>query len=98
MHYSGCRRLVLEGAILLIVQQQDSAGTTDCKISKSVIVVITRSAADAMTSCIDPGLLRYIRKLAVPHVVIEGHPPLRAMIGKKDVDAAIAVVIEKTGA
>ena len=68
------------------------------EITATVVVVIAGRAADAVRSRIESGFLRHILELAVSQIVVERHAAFRAVAGKKDVDLAVAIVVEKTRA
>ncbi len=71
---------ILEGAILLVVQQKDAAVETHGEIGCAVVVVVSSRTSNGVNGGIKPGLLRHILKLAVAQVVIQRHSALRTVV------------------
>src|SRR5580692_11497936 len=97
--YSRGTANVLESSVFLVVQQNDSAIKANSQIGRAVVIVIANSAtgADSLSS-IKPRFHGRIFKFSIPNIMIKAYPTLWTVIGNKDVEAAIPVIVKETGA
>src|SRR5208282_723410 len=89
---------IFKGAVFLIVQQQDAIPESYGQIRSTVVVIIASGAADGVQCRIETCFLRHVFELAIAQIVVERHSAFFAVVGQKDVEATVVVIIKKARA
>src|SRR6266436_2863031 len=91
------RRLcyILECSILLVVEQQDAAIQTQSEIRIAVVVIVPSHAAVGVKCRIEPRFCCDFRELTL-QIVKQCQASGRTVVSHQKIDAAGAVVIQKT--
>ena len=87
---------ITEGPIVFVVQQKDSVIQGNHQIRCTVVVVIPGRATVGMQFRIESRLLGRILKPAVAEIAIERHAALCAVVGQKQINESVAVIVQKT--
>ncbi len=97
--FDSCGRAhIFERSVLLIVQKQHTFKIADGQVRETVVVVVSRCAADSMKARVQTGAFRHVLEFAGTQIVIESHAVVWTIVGKEEIDLAIVVIVDETGA
>ena len=88
----------MKRAVLFVVKQLYVPIDGHSNIGKPIVVVVSCGAPDTVHAGIQAGLLSDIFESSVTEIVKQRHPALRTVVRQENVEFAIIVIVEKTGA
>src|ERR1700731_92971 len=81
---SGFLGRVTEGAVLLVVQQQNLTSDRDRQVRGTVIVIVTGGTSDSVQLWVQPCFPGYIFEFSTTQIVIQSHAAALAPFGEEN--------------
>ena len=87
---------VTEGAVLLVVQQQNLTSDSDRQVCGTVVVIVTGGTSDSVQLWVQPCLPGYIFEFSTTKIVVQSHAAALAPFGEEYIDLAVSIEVQKT--
>src|SRR5215510_12718837 len=92
---AGCFGDVLEFATTLIMKDQNTISSRDCKISMAIVVIVTSGAGNGMQPGVESRFLRDLFEFSAAGIMKQRHSSLRAAIREKQIRMPVIIKIQK---